>query len=171
MKKTRLLGGEFVLVEFILDKNETRQFVAEADLSRSAMDMVSLYTHGRFEITDAAGAHVAFREPGDFSGVRPDIPAGRYTMTALEDGSRILCLNPAQRGHLFQSAGVRLQPGDGRFQARKGSAIVVGRGGIEWVGRDGVAQSRAAVALVLAVSGDLSLRATETDTMLMEIWR
>lgn len=165
MKKKTSIAGEWVLTDITMDLGEFRYFGTEVDLVRANMDETSIYIAGRFEITDGDGNHVAFREVGDLSAHRPDVPAGSYKMTALEANSRLLCLHPRTRGHLYKSDRVILNKNDS-YTIDQGCDVIVAKGSIGWDDK-----IKNAISMVITESKNLPVVAKDDHTIIVELWR
>ena len=75
--------------------------VATQAVSRDRAPNLAIYTAGRGAVTNDLVGSMPDREPGMFTGDRPDHPAGTTTITAGNDGLEFWCFNwHANRGAL-----------------------------------------------------------------------
>jgi hypothetical protein len=118
---------DFTVVEFILNEGEERKFEAKSDLKRTDVGMVSLYLDGSFDVF-RDGKLLTTRNPGDFSGVKPDIPTGSYTLRAQSTPTSCVCIGADTP---FEAQRFTLSAGEGfglanryRLYLARGSASV-----------------------------------------------
>jgi hypothetical protein len=111
MLKKTLRFSPYLIIEFIMNEGDVREFDAGGGMKRKDMSEVSLYTEGAIDII-RDNKLVATRQAGDFSGDRPDIPAGRYQMIARTQPARLVCIGKGNAPNL-QAKALRLSAGEG----------------------------------------------------------
>ncbi|MFN4278299.1 MAG: hypothetical protein ACK4FJ_18555 [Ferrovibrio sp.] len=133
--KVSRLGSSFLLTEFRADKGDIRNLEFPEDTTRDRMTHLSIYLEGRFVVRDVNGNVVNYRKPGDFSHEMPDVKAGVYTLEALEDGSRSVCIWPRVEGVIIKVHPIRARAGQS-FPILPGRFFYLAKGVAEIGGQD-----------------------------------